>query len=189
MDKTNMTLIKTSCAFTGHRPHKLPWRYDETDARCVELKRVISVLISKLAVAGVTDYYSGMADGADIFLSQAVLTLRRDAPALKLHCILPCDGQADQWPAEAQERYRAILNRADTVSWVCHQYQEGCMLERNRRLVNSAVLLLAVYNGERRGGTAATVRYAKKLGRDIIIIDPATQRLTLEGDISSSIQI
>ena len=27
-----------SCAFTGHRPQKFPWRYDETDRRCVALK-------------------------------------------------------------------------------------------------------------------------------------------------------
>jgi len=36
--------------------------------------------------------------------------------------------------------------------------------------------LLAVYNGEQRGGTAATVRYAEKVGRELIVIDP-TQKL------------
>ena len=51
------------------------------------------------------------------------------------------------------------------------------MLARNRRLVDQAGILLAVYNGERRGGTAATVRYARKAGREIIMIDPFTQAL------------
>jgi predicted Rossmann fold nucleotide-binding protein DprA/Smf involved in DNA uptake len=46
------------------------------------------------------------------------------------------------------------------------------MLDRNRKLVEAANLVLAVYNGERRGGTAATLRYAKKLGRELIVIDP-----------------
>lgn len=32
--------------------------------------------------------------------------------------------------------------------------------------------LLTVYNGERRGGTAMTVRYAQKLGREAIILNP-----------------
>ena len=32
--------------------------------------------------------------------------------------------------------------------------------------------LLAVYNGELRGGTAATVRYAQRLGRRLIVLDP-----------------
>ena len=48
------------------------------------------------------------------------------------------------------------------------------MLDRNRFLVKYADYVLAVYNGERRGGTAATIRYAQKLGRKIIVIDPVT---------------
>ena len=56
------------------------------------------------------------------------------------------------------------------------------MLERNRFLVDHAAALLAVYNGERRGGTAATVRYAQKMGRKIIVIAPLT-RLISHGDI------
>ena len=56
------------------------------------------------------------------------------------------------------------------------------MLDRNRKLVEAANLVLAVYNGERRGGTAATMRYAQKMGREIIVIDPLT-RLISHGDI------
>ena len=26
-------MLDNSCAFTGHRPHKLPWRYNEADSR------------------------------------------------------------------------------------------------------------------------------------------------------------
>ena len=33
-------------------------------------------------------------------------------------------------------------------------------------------------NGEYRGGTAATIRYARKLDREIIIIDPATGKIS-----------
>ncbi len=54
------------------------------------------------------------------------------------------------------------------------------MLDRNRFLVERASTLLAVYNGERRGGTAATVRYAQKMGREIIVIDPITRLISHE---------
>ena len=37
-----------SCAFTGHRPKKFPWGYDEVDARCVALKQVLTREIVKL---------------------------------------------------------------------------------------------------------------------------------------------
>lgn len=55
------------------------------------------------------------------------------------------------------------------VNW---KYHDGCMLERNRYLVDHTACLLAVYNGERRGGTAMTVRYAQKLEREIILLSP-----------------
>ncbi|MCI8677851.1 MAG: DUF1273 domain-containing protein [Lawsonibacter sp.] len=68
--------------------------------------------------------------------------------------------------------YRSILDRADSIVYVSRTYYKNCMLDRNRFLVDHAAALLAVYNGERRGGTAATVRYAQKMGREIIVIDP-----------------
>ena len=60
-------------------------------------------------------------------------------------------------------------------------YYKDCMLDRNRFQVDHAVALLAIYNGERRGGTAATMRYAQKMGRKIIVIDPLS-RLISHGD-------
>lgn len=163
---------KWTCAFTGHRPKKLPWGYDEAAPGCIALKRALSAEISKLAASGYTDFLSGMAQGTDIWAAQAVLALRKEAPALKLRCVLPWEGQADRWTASARERYFSILEQADEVVYAGRAYHQGCMLERNRYLVDHAACLLAVYNGEWRGGTAATVRYARKLGREIILLPP-----------------
>ncbi|NBI16933.1 hypothetical protein D1841_03180 [Neglecta sp. X4] len=74
--------------------------------------------------------------------------------------------------------YYSILDRADSIVYVSRAYHKNCMLERNRFLVDHAAALLAVYNGERRGGTAATMRYAQKMGREIITIDPATRLIS-----------
>lgn len=160
-------MIEKSCAFTGHRPRKFPWGYDEADARCVALKTALAEQIAKLVDAGYTDFLSGMAEGADTWASLAVLALKKENPALKLHCVLPCEGQADQWSVSAQEHYYSILEQADEVVYVSREYSKGCMLERNRYLVDHAAYLLAIYNGEHRGGTAMTVRYAQKLGRKL----------------------
>lgn len=174
---------RSACAFTGHRPHKFPWKDNESDPRCLALKTVLEEQVGKLVAAGVTDFYSGMADGSDVWLSQIVLDLRNGNPVLRLHCFLPCEGQADKWSASAQERYRSILGKADSVDYVSRKYYDGCMIDRNHRLVEAAGHLLAVYNGERRGGTAATVRYAQKLGREILIIDPISLVSTYSGGI------
>ena len=169
-------MIKATCAFTGHRPHKLPWKDNEDDPRCIALKEALTEQITALADAGVTDFFSGMAAGTDHYCAQIVLTLREKNPALKLHCVLPHEGQADKWSDAAQERYQAILNQADSVECISRTYYDGCMIDRNHRLVDSAGLLLAVYSGTRRSGTGATVNYARKMGREIIVIDPVAQR-------------
>ncbi len=172
---------KGTCAFTGHRPHKFPWRYDETDSRCVALKAVLAEQISALDEAGVKHFLSGMAEAVDTWAALSVLDLREKDPAIKLHCILPCKAQAEKWSASSRELYRSILERADSVVYVSRNYHKDCMLDRNRFLVDHASILLAVYNGEQRGGAAATIRYAQKLGREIVVIDPITRSVTRRG--------
>ena len=174
-------MLDSSCAFTGHRPHKFPWRYNEAESRCLALKAALTEQITRLVDAGITDFYSGGADGVDCWASLIVLELRKKNPALRLHMLLPHKRQADKWSDSAQERYHLILKQADSIEYVSHEYYDGCMLDRNHRLVEDAGTLLAVYNGERRGGTAATVRYARKLDRRIIILNPITLEAVEEG--------
>lgn len=160
------------CAFTGHRPQSLPWQFNETDQNCLKLKDLLASQISELAKNGYTDFLSGMALGIDTWAAEIVLNLRKKIPELKLHCILPCKTQAEKWPVSAQERYNNILTQADSIIYSSRNYHPDCMLERNRFMVEHASLLLAIYNGQPHSGTGATLRYAQKLGRKIIIINP-----------------
>ena len=170
------------CAFTGHRPKSFPWKYDESAPDCVLLKEVLAAQIEALANRGVTDFLSGMAQGTDLWCSQIVLDLKKKNPALKLHCVLPCKGQESKWTALAQEHYHSILAQANEVVYVRQEYSRDCMLERNRYLVDHSSFLLAVYNGTWRSGTGATVRYALKQGREVIIIDPISRIVSGDGN-------
>jgi len=172
--------LSRACSFTGHRPQKFPWRYNEGDPACVALKETLAEQIAALVEKGYTHFLSGMAEGTDVWAAQSVLTFREKNPALKLHCILPCFNQSEKWSASSQARYRSILEQADSVIFINREDKKDCMLERNRFLVSYAATVLAVYNGERRGGTAATVRYARRLGREVIVIDPTTRSVTHE---------
>ena len=80
-------MLDSCCAFTGHRPHKLPWRYNESDSRCSALKAALARQITQLVDAGVTDFYSGGADGVDCWASLIVLEQRKKNPALRLHML------------------------------------------------------------------------------------------------------
>ena len=168
----DVVMTRLACAFTGHRPKKLPWGYNEDDPGCKRLKERLEQEICSLVQKGYTDFLSGMAEGTDTWAALAVLKLRRSHPELKLHCILPCKSQADHWNLSAQLCYRSILEQADSIIYVDREYRRDCMLERNRFLVDHAQMLLAVYNGEPRGGTACTVRYARKEGKETLLINP-----------------
>ncbi len=171
-------MIERTCAFTGHRPKSFPWKYNESAPDCVLLKEVLAAQIEALADRGVTDFLSGMAQGTDLWCSQIVLDLKKKNPALKLHCILPCKGQESKWAASVQECYHSILAQANEVVYVGQEYSRDCMLKRNRYLVDHSSILLAVYNGTRCSGTGATVRYAWRLNREIIMIDPIMRTIS-----------
>ena len=70
-----------------------------------------------------------------------------------------------------------ILDQANSVEYVSQEYYETETIVWWKPLGHCWLS----YNGERRGGTAATVRYARKLGRRIIILNPITLKTVEEG--------
>ena len=112
---------------------------------------------------------AGVAWGFDMLAEETVLQLKEDYPHIRLVLVLPCppNQQTLKWNANQRQRYYEILERADKVRILSQQYTRGCMLARNRRLVDGSAYLIC-YLREQRGGTAYTVRYAREQGLDII---------------------
>lgn len=161
-----------TCCFTGHRPDKLPWSYDERDPRCLALKRSILRELEGLYRRGWRHFISGMALGCDLYFAEAVLELKEAYPALTLEAALPFPGQADRWPAPSRERWRAVLEACDRQTVVSGRYDRGCMLRRDRYMVSRSSALLAVFSGAP-GGTKYTLDYASGQGLGILLLDPA----------------
>ena len=149
-------------AFAGHRPEKLPWGSDESDPRCDALKRQIIEAVRSAAGEGYDTFLCGMARGCDFYFAEAVLS-----QGLRLEAYLPCPSQPDRWSEGDQRRYTAILCRCDAVYMVEPEYSQGCMLRRNRKMVDAADGLLTVYDGSP-GGTGAAIDYARRRGKSII---------------------
>ena len=58
-------MIENCCAFTGHRPHKFPWKYDEADSRCIALKAALTGQINGcFAVEGKKSHAKAPLDSA-----------------------------------------------------------------------------------------------------------------------------
>ena len=69
-------------------------------------------------------------------------------------------------------RYFTLVERCDCETMVQRHYDKGCMLRRNRYMVDRASLLIAVYDGML-GGTMYTLTYAMRQGIDVEILDIA----------------
>src|ERR1035437_8809323 len=98
------------CCFTGHRPQKLPWGYDEEDPKCVRLKKQLRDEISLKVQNGCTGFITGMAMGADIWCAEMVLELRRRSPEvpITLTAVIPYPNQFRSFPAAYIRRYAEI---------------------------------------------------------------------------------
>ena len=151
----------TSCCFTGHRENKLPWRGRETDARCIALKKKISMAVERAYLSGMRHFICGMATGCDFYFAEAVLS-----QGLRLEAWLPCPSQADRWSEADRSRYTALLMDCAAVYMTEPEYSQGCMLRRNRKMVDAADGLLTVYDGSP-GGTGAAIDYARRTGKTV----------------------
>ena len=163
-----MRARQESCCFTGHRPAKLPWRYDESDHRCLRLKDRIRDAVEIAYEQGYRHFLCGMAQGCDLYFCEAVLALRERCPDVTLEAAIPCPTQADSWPTAQRERYGRLVAACDYVSMVSAVYSSSCMLRRDRYMVDHASLLIAAFDGSS-GGTRYTVEYA--LNRGLSIVD------------------
>ena len=162
------------CAFTGYRPQKMPFGFDEEDLRCIDFKQRLGCTIDALIWSGYCHFMTGGALGFDTFAAEAVMSKRRKYPWVTLEVAVPFDKQPDRWEAFSQDRYHWILEQADIVTWISHEYTKGCLFKRNCYLVDNSDLLIAAYDGQP-GGTAQAVAYARSRRREIRFIPPVVQ--------------
>ena len=162
----------TTCCFTGHRPDKLPWGVREDDPRCTDLKARLAAALEAEYDAGTRHFICGMARGADLYFAEAVHALRERRSGVTREAARPCESQADAWPEAERHRYQAILDQCDFETLVQHRYDRFCMQRRNRYMVDRSALVLSVYDGVPKGGTAQTLAYAMRQGVPVQILDP-----------------
>ena len=177
-----MAAKQESCAFTGHRPGKLPWGENESDTRCTELRRRIADALETAYAEGWRHFICGMAQGCDLYFCEEVQNLKRIRDGVTLEAALPYADHASRWKPAQREKYLELLEGCDKIKVVTPLYSSGCLLARDRYLVDHASLLLAAYDGTP-GGTKYTIEYALKQGlevRYIPVIEEGGEPVTAE---------
>lgn len=162
-----------TCCFSGYKPHKFAFGYDEESEGCILLKLKMLAQIQEMRKKGVTTFLTGMAMGVDIWAAELILELKAEMPQenIRLIAVVPHVGQANRWSMEYRERYFNILAEVDDVVLISSHYTKSCVFERNRYMVDNSAHLIAVHSGEPEG-TQYTVDYAIRKGLDIVIINP-----------------
>ncbi|AFZ11366.1 hypothetical protein Cri9333_0392 [Crinalium epipsammum PCC 9333] len=151
---------------TGHRPQKLaPANVCYSDEVLKQLTRLALIHLRKLEPCQVI---TGMALGWDCAIAIAALHLE-----IPVVAAVPFEGQELQWPEQSQIRYKKILrkisaNNGEIVIVSQGGYSGEKMLLRDEYIVDNSKIILALWDGGASGGTAHTVKYAKKKKLDIV---------------------
>lgn len=165
-------------AFSGHRPNRLPGDPEQLD----ELKFALSAELSKLRRQGYDTLYCGMAEGADMLCydaAQNINFLRPDWARMRICCVLPYEGHYTVPSSMNRPDAYYDLTASDSIISIAPHYSPGCFHQRNRYMVDHADVLLAVYDGNNKGGTSYTIEYARKQGKKVIMIHPFTLERTV----------
>ncbi len=151
-----------TCCFTGHR------MISAQDV--VRLRVSLSETIEALYKDGVRDFLCGGAIGFDTLAAKTILDKKRTLPDIRLLLAIPCRNQYDRWSDAQKMVYHDILSCADDVQYLAESYDRGCMLRRNRYMVDHSDVCVAFYNGSSHGGTSYTVNYAYQCGLRVILL-------------------
>ena len=141
-------------AATGHRPDKLGGyrNWDAIRGNLIEFAELY--LSERQPDQGIC----GMAQGWDMCFAQALTNLR-----IPWIAAVPFVGQESRWPEKQQREYNDLLARAAQVVVVCDgRYANYKFLTRNRWMVDRASEICALWNGDKEGGTASCLNYARR---------------------------
>ena len=170
---------KRTCAFTGHRPQNLPFRFNESDERCAALKsKLRECIVKMIEEENVWHFITGMAIGVDMYAAEIVLQLKAIYPHITLEAAIPCETQASKWSKPLRDRYFRIAEMCDKETMLQTHYTSDCMMKRNRYMVERADLILAVWDGSP-SGTGMTVTYARSSGKTVWTVDPITLSVSI----------
>lgn len=153
-----MTVI---VAGTGHRPDKIGGYNPHNPVRASVFLETESILMKLKPNYVIT----GMALGFDQLLAEVCIGL-----GIPFVAAVPFEGQESVWPTPAQDKYKQLLAKANSVFVVSPgPYSSEKMQLRNQWMVNEATHVVACWD-KSHGGTGKCVKYAMSVNKPIHFI-------------------
>ena len=143
-----------TCCVTGHRD--IP--ADKIQYVQMQLRQELLQAIQ----SGYTHFISGFAAGVDLIFAGIVADLKREYP-ITLEAAIPYPSRMNT----PDEVFQCLLKECDIVKVHTDRYSKSCYMVRNRYMIDCSALVIAVHDGRKSGGTAATIKYAHKMERDV----------------------
>lgn len=179
--------VRETCCFAGDRPQRLPFRFDEQHPEYVRLKQLLRQEITQLITREkVNHFITGMDLGIEQMCAELVLEIKNIHPQVTLECAIPYEKQAVGWTIPQHDRYYDIIVESDFETPLQGDYSKDCISRCNHYMVEKSSYVLSVWDGTACSETGQTVRYARKLGRNIIIIHPETLEIIRESNLNTA---
>ena len=180
---------KTLC-FTGPRPPQLGG-YTGAEAQKIQtaLFNHLVGVVQRATDKGFTTYISGGAQGTDQIAAEAVIKCKNTILHQHIQLVIarPFPSQHIKWPHYGQKCFFNIIEAADRVIDVSPDpYAPWKMQIRNEWMVNPSEAVVAVWNGQEKGGTWNCIQYAVKKQKDILFVHPTTliERWAIKGNLA-----
>ena len=165
--------IKSAC-FAGHRASKMP--YNEMSKEHEILENILKEEIIKLIRDGVSEFYAGGQKGIDTLAALLVLNIEEEfGTTANLNLVLPYENMQSGFSLLQMDNIERIKQKANAIIILNDEYTTSCYRERNKYMIDKSDYLIAVcMEKSSRSGTKMTINMAKKIGLEIIKINPVT---------------
>lgn len=155
------------CCVTGNRPKGFPFIRKNGELKFNSYLDILNHEIDELIGAGIDHFISGFADGADIDFAVCVSEKTKKCRGLIFEAALPYPKDINKIYEEHGKSFVELKSTVTDVTEVSDHYFRGCMQKRNRYMVDKSDIVLAIWNGEKIGGTWYTINYALKKGKTV----------------------
>lgn len=156
----------------GHRPETLPDGADVPSILREVAKFIDSACHDAMADGRNVEIVCGGQRGGDLWIAEAGV---RVGCIVRLRLPFPPELFTAKWSQDDRDRLEWMIAHSEgTWSVVRNDYHVSAYHVRDRQVVDESDIVYAIHDGRNDGGTASTIKYAKKRGKRVHVLHPVT---------------